>query len=184
MEKSLENPLVGIIVPIYNTEEYVERCLKSILNNTYSNIKVFCIDDGSKDESPAIVEKVAKNDSRVILIKQENGGLSAARNKGIEAAFEENCEVIGFVDSDDWVHPQYIEILLSGIMYGYDISVCDYFETDKLCEDFKSHSYQKCVELKIENLDENHIARVNVTCRLYRSNAFKNIRFCTDLRYG
>ena len=75
-----DNPTVGIIVPIYNTEKYVERCLKSILNNTYSNIMVFCIDDGSKDKSPAIVEKIAKNDSRVILIRQENSGVSAARN--------------------------------------------------------------------------------------------------------
>ena len=66
-----EQPLVGIIVPIYNTEKYVERCLKSILNNTYSNIKVFCIDDGSKDESPAIVEKIAKNDNSSERPKRE-----------------------------------------------------------------------------------------------------------------
>lgn len=83
MENSLCYPTVGIIVPIYNTEEYVERCLKSILNNTYSNIKVFCIDDGSKDDSPTIVEKLAKSYSRVILIRQENSGVSAARNRGI-----------------------------------------------------------------------------------------------------
>ena len=181
---SSDNPTAGIIVPIYNTAKYIERCLISILNNTYSNIKVFCIDDGSKDESPAIVEKIAKNDSRVILIRQENSGVSAARNRGLEAACEENCEVIGFVDSDDWVHPQYIEILLSGILDGYDVSVCNWNETDRYSEDFNIIISKSYVELEFEKMDEKRVARTNVWCHLYRSECIKNIRFCTDICYG
>ena len=177
MEKSLENPTVGIIVPIYNTEEYVERCLKSILNNTYSNIKVFCIDDGSKDESPMIVEKIAKNDSRVILIRQENSGLSVARNRGLKAAFEEICEVIGFVDSDDWVHPQYFEILLSGILDGYDISICNHEITTTFSNEYSIVNNIDIIEYDLDCIIKNRTANVFCWGRLYKSKIINNVRF-------
>ena len=182
MEKSLENPLVGIIVPIYNTEEYVERCLKSILNNTYSNIKVFCIDDGSKDESPEIVEKIAKNDNRVILIRQENSGVSAARNRGLKAAFEENCEVIGFVDSDDWVHPQYFEILLSGILDGYDISICNYERTTTFINEYSTVNNIDIIEYDLDCIEKNTAARDYLWGRLYRSAVINKNRFVKDIK--
>lgn len=171
-----EQPFVGIIVPIYNTAKYIERCLKSILNNTYSYIKVFCIDDGSKDESPAIVEKIEKNDSRVILIRQENSGVSAARNRGIEAAFEENCEVIGFVDSDDWVHPQYIEILLSGILDGYDVSMCDSIKTDKYIMGQYISEYLKNEFHNIDTTKQEYL-RQAVWGKLFRQELMKDISF-------
>lgn len=177
-----EQPLVGIIVPIYNTEKYVERCLKSILNNTYSNIKVFCIDDGSKDESPAIVEKIAKNDNRVILIRQENSGVSVARNRGIEAAFEENCEVIGFVDSDDWVHPQYIEILLSGIMDGNDISICNYERTTTFSNEYSIVNNIDRIEYDLDCIKKNTVARDLICVRLYRSAVINKNRFVKDIK--
>ena len=182
MEKSLENPTVGIIVPIYNTEEYVERCLKSILNNTYSNIKVFCIDDGSKDESPMIVEKIAKNDSRVILIRQENSGLSVARNRGLKAAFEENCEVIGFVDSDDWVHPQYFEILLSGILDGYDISICNYERATAFINEYRTVNNIDIIEYDLDCIEKNTAARDYSWGRLYRSAVINKNRFVKDIK--
>lgn len=182
LNNSLDNPTVGIIVPIYNVEGYVERCLKSILNNTYSNIKVFCIDDGSKDESPAIVEKIAKNDSRVILIRQENSGVSAARNRGLEAAFEENCEVIGFVDSDDWVHPQYIEILLSGILDGYDISICNYERTTIFSNEYSTVNNIDMIEYDLDCIDTNKVARDFLWGRLYRSAVINKNRFVKGIK--
>lgn len=177
-----EQPLVGIIIPIYNTEEYVERCLRSILNNTYAKIKVFCIDDGSKDESPAIVEKIAKNDSRVILIRQENSGVSAARNRGIEAALEENCEVIGFVDSDDWIHPQYIEILLSGIMDGYDISICNYERTTTFSNEYSTVNNIDIIEYDLDCIETNKLARDFLWGRLYRSAVINKNRFVKGIK--
>ena len=176
MYLTTNNPTVGIIVPIYNTEKYVERCLKSILNNTYSNIKVFCIDDGSKDDSPTIVEKLAKSDSRVILIRQENSGVSAARNRGIEAAFEENCEVIGFVDSDDWIHPRYIEVLLSGILNGYDVSICNCERTKIFSDKFITLDNIDRIEYDLDCIDKNTVARDYLWSRLYRCSAIKNVR--------
>lgn len=181
LNNSSDNPTVGIIVPIYNTEKYIERCLKSILDNTYSNIKVFCIDDGSKDESPAIVEKIAKNDCRVVLISQDNSGVSAARNRGIEAAFDANCEVIGFVDSDDWIHPQYIEILLSGIIGGYDISICDNLRSKTFCDNYNSVCKANPIEYDLYCIANNRTARVDCWGRIYRTTAIKNVRFLENL---
>lgn len=177
-----EQPLVGIIVPIYNTEEYVERCLKSILNNTYSNIKVFCIDDGSKDESPAIVEKISKNDNRVILIRQDNSGVSAARNRGIEAAFYGNYEVIGFIDSDDWVHPQYVEILLLGIMDGYDISICNHERTTTFSNEYSIVNNIDIIEYDLDCIEKNTVARDFIWGRLYRSAVINKNRFVKDIK--
>ena len=181
-ENSSNNPAVGIIVPIYNTAKYIERCLKSILNNTYSNIKVFCIDDGSKDESPEIVEKIAKNDNRVILIRQENSGVSAARNRGLESAFEENCEVIGFVDSDDWIHPQYIEILLKGLLCGCDISICEYMNVYEYIDNFELVNSPLIVNLDFKHMDQNKWVKSSLTGRLYKSTKINKTRFVYGIK--
>ena len=172
-----KNPLVGIIVPIYNTAEYIERCLLSILNNTYSNIKVFCIDDGSDDESPDIIQKLVASDKRVVLIRQENSGVSVARNKGLEFAFEENCEVIGFVDSDDWVHPKYIETLLSGIMDGYDVSVCNCERTTTFSNEYCDIKNIDIVEYDLECIQNNQIVKKYIWGRLFRRSAIEKVRF-------
>ena len=170
-----EQPLVGIIVPVYNVEEFVSRCLDSLLNNTYKNFLLFCIDDGSTDNSAAVVEEYAKKDKRIILIKQENQGVSVARNNGMKAAFDKNCDVIGFVDPDDWVHPQYIEIMLSGILEGYDISMCESIKTDKyeICSpDIEDYSKN---ELQVNKINENVINKV--WDKFYRSSLLKNVTF-------
>lgn len=169
--------LVGIIVPVYNVEEYVSRCLDSLLSNTYKNFLVFCVDDGSTDNSAAVVEEYAKKDKRIILRRQENQGVSASRNTGLKAAFEKDCDVIGFVDPDDWVHPQYIEILLSGIIDGYDISMCDSIKTDKYehCSpDIDDYSKN---ELQVNKINENVISKV--WDKFYRRSLVENTIFGT-----
>lgn len=92
--------LVSIVLPIYNVEKYLPKCLDSIVNQTYKNIEVICVNDGSPDNSDDIVKKYAEKDERIILINQKNQGLSGARNTGIQAA---NGEFIMFLDSDDWI---------------------------------------------------------------------------------
>lgn len=168
--------LVGIIVPVYNVEEYVSRCLDSLLSNTYKNFLVFCVDDGSTDNSADIVEEYAKKDKRIILISQENQGVSAARNNGLKAAFEKDCDVIGFVDSDDWVHPQYIEILLSGIMDGYDISMCEYIRNDKYLMGQYISEYFKNEFHNIDTTKQGYL-RQAVWGKLFRSELMKDISF-------
>lgn len=171
----IEQPLVGIIVPVYNVEPYVSRCLDSLLSNTYKNFLVFCVDDGSTDNSAAVVEEYAKKDKRIILRRQENQGVSAVRNNGLKAAFEKDCDVIGFVDSDDWVHPQYIEILLSGIINGYDISMCEYIRTDKYENSFPDIKKFNKIELQIHEIEYYYANQL--WDKFYRSSLLKNLTF-------
>ena len=92
--------LVSVIVPIYNVEAYLERCVISILNQTYENIEVILINDGSTDRSLDLAKRLEKKDKRIVLVSQDNQGLSAARNSGIKIA---RGEYITFVDSDEWI---------------------------------------------------------------------------------
>ena len=102
----MDQPLISVILPIYNMELYLERCLDSVLNNTYRNLEIICIDDGSKDNSLEILRRYEATDSRIIVIAKENGGVSSARNAGLDRM---TGEYVTFVDPDDFVHPQYIE---------------------------------------------------------------------------
>lgn len=104
------SPLVSIIVPVYKVEKYLSRCIESILAQTYQNIEVILIDDGSPDRSGQICDKYACKDSRARVIHQQNHGVSAARNVGIEAAMG---QWIAFVDADDFIHPFYLEYLIN-----------------------------------------------------------------------
>ena len=107
-----EQSKISIIIPVYNKEAYLERCLDSVLAQTHKSLEVLLIDDGSTDGSPAICEKYAKKDPRIRVLTQENAGASAARNAGIEAA---GGDYIGFVDADDWIEPGMYAALLEGI---------------------------------------------------------------------
>ena len=91
-------PKVSVIIPVYNVEKYLQKCLDSVINQTYKNLEIICVDDGSPDNSGGILDAYAQNDSRIIVIHQENAGVSAARNRGLDAA---TGEYIAFVDSDD-----------------------------------------------------------------------------------
>ena len=101
--------LVSVIVPVYNVEEYLARCVDSILSQTHWNLEVILVDDGAKDSSGAICDSYAQRDSRVKVVHKENGGLSSARNAGIDIARGEYLE---FVDSDDWLEPDAVESML------------------------------------------------------------------------
>lgn len=96
----MKNPLISVIVPVYKVEKYLNRCVKSIVNQTYRNLEIILVDDGSQDCCPAICDAWAEKDGRVKVIHKENGGLSDARNAGVKVS---RGELIGFVDSDDWI---------------------------------------------------------------------------------
>ena len=114
-------PLISIIVPVYNVERYLPRCIESILKQTYTNFELILVDDGTPDRSGIICDRYAEKDSRIKVIHKSNGGVSTARNAGIDAA---NGEWITFVDSDDWVSANYLMMLLkSAESEGSDLSV-------------------------------------------------------------
>lgn len=113
------NARISVIVPVYNVEEYLSRCVDSILAQTHSNLEVILVDDGAKDASGSICDGYAAQDPRVKVIHKKNGGLSSARNRGLEAA---GGEYIAFVDSDDWIEPDAYAHLLH-IMEKYDVKL-------------------------------------------------------------
>ena len=118
----MKQPLISIIIPIYKVEAYLDRCVQSVADQTYRNLEIILVDDGSPDRCPDICDSWSEKDSRIRVIHKENGGLSDARNAGIRAA---TGELIGFVDGDDYISGEMYEILYDRILAdGSDIAAC------------------------------------------------------------
>lgn len=119
-----QDVLISVIVPIYNLENYIERCVKSILSQTYTNLEIILVNDGSVDRSWKVITKLAEMDPRIVMIDKENGGVTSARLAGIQVA---KGEWIGFVDGDDEIEADMYELLLgNALKYHADISHCGY----------------------------------------------------------
>lgn len=124
MEEINARPLVSVIVPVYNAEKYLARCLDSIVGQTYRNLEIILVNDGSTDRSGDVCLQYARSDPRIRLFSQENQGLSAARNTGLDHMAG---EYIHFVDADDYISPYMIETLLDALLrYDVLVAVCDY----------------------------------------------------------
>lgn len=124
-------PKISVIVPVYNVEKYLYRCIDSILAQTFLDFELILVDDGSLDNCGIICDRYAENDNRIHVIHKENGGRSDARNSGIEWVLDySDSDWIAFVDSDDWIHPQYLELLVNAALETKcEVVVCDYKET-------------------------------------------------------
>lgn len=115
---------ISIVVPAYNVEKYIERTVQSICNQTYENLEIILVNDGSKDQTPEILEKLATKDARIKVLHQKNGGVTRARLNGVKAS---SGEWIGFIDGDDYIEPHMYEMLIgNAIKYKADISHCGY----------------------------------------------------------
>lgn len=115
-------PAVSVIVPVYNADTFLTDCIGSILAQTYTDFELIIVDDGSTDNSPAIIAGHAARDSRIVVLRRQNGGLSAARNTGLDAS---RGHYIAFVDADDMLHPCFLATLMAMMRPGVDISACD-----------------------------------------------------------
>lgn len=123
-----ETPLISVIIPIYNVSEYLERCVKSVQRQSYKNLEIVLVDDGSTDGSGAICDDLERSDSRIKVVHQLNLGVATARNTGLDAS---SGEYISFVDSDDYVHPDFIKYLYSKLIENdCEISICSFIGTD------------------------------------------------------
>lgn len=173
---------ISVIVPVYKVEAFLNRCIDSILSQTYSAFELILVDDGSPDNCGIICDEYAEKDSRVTVIHQENGGLSAARNTGIEYALKTDSEWIAFIDSDDWIHPQYLEILLAAaVLQKAKIVQCDYESTNS-----DAIAYQS-IEIRDENVSSvpakdfyslNHFPIIQAWAKIYHKSLMKQpIRF-------
>lgn len=135
--------MISVIVPIYNVEEYLPACIKSILNQTFKDLEILLVDDGSTDNSGKICDEYAQKDKRCIVIHQSNKGLSEARNTGLDNA---KGEYISFIDGDDYIHPQMLEILYEALLKGdYDFSMALYKEvyTKEQIQFISSYSFNE-----------------------------------------
>lgn len=116
----MEQPFISVIIPVYNVEAYVEKSIRSVMEQSYKNLEIFVIDDGSTDRSSEICARLAREDERIIFIQQENKGVVSARNAGIERA---TGEFMAFVDPDDWIEKEYYEKFIENVG-DYDLLVC------------------------------------------------------------
>lgn len=119
---------ISVIIPVYNIQQHLRECLDSVLGQSYPHLQVICVDDGSTDESPAILAQYAQKDPRVQVIRQQNAGPGAARNTGLEAAAG---EYVIFLDSDDWFEPDFLEKMVdTAVREGADVAICRAVEFD------------------------------------------------------
>lgn len=166
---------VSVIIPVYNVAPYLNRCIDSVLAQTYKEWEIILIDDGSTDESPSICDNYERIHERIIVVHQKNAGLSAARNIGIEMA---TGQFIMFVDSDDWIHPKYIETLLNDMMLNHSKMVIGEKKRCKKIIPFEDHN-QVAINIKKEEAIPRMLKGewISAWGKLYEIDLFKNIRF-------
>ena len=184
-----KQPKVTIVVPVYNVAPYLSECLDSILTQTYTNFTVFAVDDGSTDESGAILDEWTTKDTRFIVIRQKNGGLSAARNAALDHIERDGAfEYVAFVDSDDKVLPEFLALLVqNAVQTQADITACGFFKfndegrtkTEGVIQTARTIDQEEFVELIFSRL------RWEKTCgaggmvweKLFTTSSIKSIRF-------
>lgn len=172
-------PQISVIVPVYKVEKYINRCVDSILAQTLTDFELILVDDGSPDNCGTICDEYAAKDSRIHVIHQKNGGLSAARNAGIDWAFTySDSEWLSFVDSDDWVHPRYLEMLFQGVMkYSSDISICN-FEKCNQEQPYRNVNSVCPEEVDVETFyREKVVTATTAWGKLYRKKLFQDMRY-------
>lgn len=176
-ENTMEYKLISVIVPIYKVEQYLDRCIESLVNQTYKNLEIVLVDDGSPDHCPKMCDEWAEKDSRIKVIHKANGGLSDARNAGMKIAAG---EYISFVDSDDWTHKDFYKVLMQ-VMSEQDADIVS-------CGIKRVYSEQddcNIAEYSIEVFDRTQAMEavleekipVPVWCKLYKSEVIKNELF-------
>ncbi|MBQ9329300.1 MAG: glycosyltransferase family 2 protein [Solobacterium sp.] len=169
----MNQPVVTVVIPVYNVEQFLRECLDSILAQTYESLEILAVNDGSTDGSRAILEDYVHKDLRVILLDKPNGGLSDARNYGILHA---NGKYICFIDGDDTISPKYVELLLKGLESGADISVSD---MEYVYEDGHREFSSGGVFQQSSIHEQPDLIRINNSAcnKLYKTELFQEVQF-------
>lgn len=173
------NSLISVIVPIYNVEKYLQKCVDSIINQTYKNLEIILVDDGSPDNCPQMCDDYAKKDSRIKVVHKENGGLSDARNAGMKVA---TGEYVSFIDSDDYISLDFYETLLQTMIDNdsdiVECSVVKFYENEKFDEysdDLKVTNYETVDAL--DGLISENPFKQHVWNKLYKSSVALDIPY-------
>lgn len=172
--------MISVIVPIYNVENYLEDCINSILNQSYKELEIILVDDGSPDSCGKICDKYAEKDSRITVIHKKNGGLSDARNTGINVA---NGEYLSFVDSDDLLHKDFYLTLFNMLIdNNADISSCNFLKFTG--EKISDKSIKNPIIKTISNIDalndlytDKYVNYIVACNKLYKATLFKDLKF-------
>ncbi len=177
---------ISIVIPIYNAQKYIDRCLNSILNQTYTNFEAICVNDGSSDMSGEICEQYSKKDARIRVYNISNGGVGNARNYGLSMS---SGDWFAFIDADDWLEPNYLEVLYNNaIKTGCDISACCFERNDLYClhgdktEIGKLHMFNSPTECIHSYICPGRSLYGMVWNKLYKSELFKDIKFDQDIK--
>ena len=176
-----EKDLISVVIPIYNVQEFLPKCIDSVINQTYDNLEIILVDDGSPDDSGYICDKYKAKDSRIKVIHKKNGGLSDARNVGIENS---NGKYICFVDSDDIIHKDFIKCQYENIVKTRsDISVClfeQFFEESSIketeVENVETQEFDNN-QLILKIFEKNNIHYICACTKLYKKSLFEDLRF-------
>lgn len=184
IKASSATPLISIIIPVYNVEDCLKHCVDSVCNQSYSNLEIILVDDGSTDSCPMLCDSLASKDSRIKVIHKPNGGLSDARNAGLEIF---TGEYVAFVDSDDYIHPEYISFLFDMLTRsGAGIALCNFRKIFTNDESFSYPSIQvPSGEYKLMDYSEaltelvgfNSVLYVLTWNKLYKRQIFDDVRF-------
>ncbi|MDE7264543.1 MAG: glycosyltransferase [Anaeroplasmataceae bacterium] len=170
---------ISVIVPVYNVKDYLKQCVDSILSQTYQRFEIILVDDGSLDESGALCDEYAKLDSRVQVIHKENGGLSSARNAGIDVA---TYDLLSFVDSDDYLEPTFLERLVQPFLEDSDVelSCCRYVKSTETKINVEQDKYSVCAASELlNNIYDDTISNLSFVTwnKLYSKRLFESLRF-------
>ena len=174
-----QKELISVIVPIYNIQNYLKRCVDSIINQTYKNIEIILVDDGSTDNSSIICDGYQALDNRITVIHKTNGGLSSARNAGLDFA---KGDLISFVDGDDYLEPTFLKELKANMdLYKSDVAICNLskiLNKKKTAMKYSVDSFFVTGDNKYQNIfNEYKLLTVVAWNKLYRKKLFDNIRY-------
>lgn len=182
-------PAISVIIPIYNCEKYIGRCINSVLSQSFTDYELILVNDGSKDSSPQICDKYAKSDNRIKVIHQKNSGVSAARNNGVKKA---TGEYVTFIDADDWVAPNFLETLITACKNNNaQIAICGYVtaasESDKALQsdEFTIMNSREAIDYYGDlNLNKKSAHFRSPWAKLIRREYALNVPFPTDRTYA
>ena len=169
---------ISVIVPVYNVEAYLEKCVESILKQTYTNLEILLVNDGSIDKSGELCDQLARKDQRIRVIHKENGGLSDARNRGIDEA---SSDLIGFIDSDDYIDEDMYETLYRQMIETKaDLSMCGHYDVYHQIPEQQVatiQTWELTPQEAIKMVMEAKILSVTAVNKLYKKELFKDLRF-------